>query len=142
MRHVQSPCDPEHVRLRCLIVDDSEAFLAAASMSLARDGIEVLDTASTSAEALRFAQTQRPDVVLVDVNLGGESGFDLARTLVERFPELGSSVVLISTREERDYGGLIAASPAVGFLRKTELSAKALREMVSATASDPWGMSP
>jgi DNA-binding NarL/FixJ family response regulator len=138
MRRVRSPCDPEHVRLRCLIVDDSEAFLAAASMSLARDGIEVLDTASTSAEALHFAQTQRPDVVLVDVNLGGESGFDLARELVERFPELGSSVVLISTREERDYGNLVAASPAVGFLRKTELSAKALREMVSATPSDPW----
>jgi DNA-binding NarL/FixJ family response regulator len=142
MRPASLLCDPEHVRLRCLIVDDSEAFLAAASMSLARDGIEVLETASTSAEALRYAQTQRPDIVLVDVNLGRESGFDLARQLVERFPELRSSVVLISTREERDYGGLIAASPAVGFLRKTELSAEALREVVSAAASDPEGASP
>jgi DNA-binding NarL/FixJ family response regulator len=141
MRPASSLCDPEQVRLRCLIVDDSEAFLAAASRSLTRDGIEVLDTARTSAEAMRLVEQQRPHVVLVDINLGGESGFDLARQLVERFPELSSGVVLISTRDERDFGGLIAASPAVGFLRKTKLSTKALREVVPPTAPNPEGTS-
>ena len=124
--------------MRCLIVDDNGPFLEIASASLARDGLEVIGTARTSAEALRQVERLRPDVVLVDVNLGGENGFELARQLVERFPEL--RVVLISTRDEDDYGSLLAASPAAGFVRKTHLSAKAIREVVSARdLSDPEG---
>ena len=119
------------VRLRCLIVDDNESFLEIAAASLAGDDLDVLGTATTSAEALRQVAEQRPDVVLVDINLGRESGFELARELVERFPRLASGVVLISTRAERDFGGLIEASPAAGFVPKTRLSAKAVRELVA-----------
>ena len=126
--------------MRCLIVDDNGPFLEVASASLARDGLEVIGTATTSTDALRQVELERPDVVLVDVNLGGENGFELARQLVETFPELRTGVVLISTRDEDDYGSLLAASPAAGFVRKTHLTAKAIREVVSARdLSDPAG---
>jgi DNA-binding NarL/FixJ family response regulator len=128
------------VRLRCLIVDDNESFLDVAAASLAGEDLDVLGTATTSAEALRQVAEQQPDVVLVDINLGKENGFDLARNLVERFPQLASGVVLISTRAERDFGGLIKASPAAGFVPKTQLSAKAVRELVaSRSPSDREG---
>ena len=128
------------VRLRCLIVDDNEPFLEIAAASLAGDDLDVLGTATTSAEALRHVAEQQPDVVLVDINLGEESGFELARKLVERFPQLASGVVLISTRAEQDFGGLIKASPAAGFVRKTQLSAQAVRELVaSRSPSDREG---
>ena len=119
------------VRLRCLIVDDNESFLEIAAASLAGDDLEVVGTAMTSAEALRQVAERQPDVVLVDLNLGAESGFELARLLVERFPQLASGVVLISTRAEKDFGGLIKASPAVGFVPKMQLSARAVRELVA-----------
>jgi DNA-binding NarL/FixJ family response regulator len=119
------------VRLRCLIVDDNESFLEIAAASLAANDLEVLGTATTSAEALRQVAEQRPDVVLVDINLGEESGLELARMLVERFPRLASGVVLISTRAEQDLAALIKASPAAGFLPKTQLSARAVRELVA-----------
>jgi len=119
------------VRLRCLIVDDNEPFLEIAAASLADDELDVVGTARTSAEALSQVAEQQPDVVLVDINLGEESGLELARKLVERFPQLASGVVLISTRAERDFGGLIKASPAAGFVLKTRLSAKAVRELVA-----------
>jgi DNA-binding NarL/FixJ family response regulator len=128
------------MRLRCLIVDDNESFLDIAAASLARDDLEVLGTATTSAEALRQVAEQQPDVVLVDINLGEESGLELARKLVERFPQLASGVVLISTRAEQDLAGLIKASPAAGFLPKTQLSARAVRELVaSRSPSDREG---
>jgi DNA-binding NarL/FixJ family response regulator len=129
------------VRLRCLIVDDNEPFLEVAAASLAGHELDVVGTARTSAEALRQVAEQRPDVVLVDITLGEENGFDLARDLVELFPQLASSgVVLISTRAERDFGGLVKASPAAGFVRKTQLSAKAVREIVaSRSPSDREG---
>ena len=125
------------VPLRCLIVDDNEFFLEIAAASLAGDDLDVVGTATTSAEALRQVRESQPEVVLVDINLRGESGFELARMLVERFPRLASGVVLISTRAEQDFGGLIKASPAAGFIPKTQLSARAVRELVaSRSASD------
>jgi DNA-binding NarL/FixJ family response regulator len=118
--------------LRCLIVDDNERFLQVARASLDGHELEVVGTARTIAEALEQTEVLRPDVVLVDVSLGDESGFDLARDLVASFPDLHSRVVLISTRAEEDLIDLIATSPAIGFLSKSRLSPSAVREMVAA----------
>ena len=122
------------MRPRCLIVDDNESFLEIAAASLTGADLDVVGTATTSAEALRQVAERQPDVVLVDLNLGAESGFELARVLVERFPQLASGVVLISTRAEQDFGGLIKVSPAAGFIPKTQLSAGAVRELVASRA--------
>jgi DNA-binding NarL/FixJ family response regulator len=120
---------------RYLIVDDNERFLEAARASLERQGEEVAGIATTTAEALQQTKALRPDVVLVDISLGDESGFELTRQLVDSFPYLRSRVVLISTRDEDDYADLIAASPAAGFLSKSNLLAKSLRELCSGDAS-------
>jgi DNA-binding NarL/FixJ family response regulator len=112
--------------LRCVIVDDSPAFVAAARSLLERQGMTVLGTAATGADAVRMAAELRPDVMLVDIDLGPESGFDLARRLAG--PE-APPVILISTYAEEDYADLIAASPAIGFLAKTDLSADAIRDL-------------
>jgi len=111
------------VRLRCLLVDDNDAFLDAASVLLEREGVAVAGVASTTAEALRQGRALRPDVVLVDIGLGDESGFDLAWRLARDGQGGGATVILISTRAEADYTELIAESPAAGFLAKSELSA-------------------
>jgi CheY-like chemotaxis protein len=116
--------------LSCLIVDDNRAFLEAAQMLLEREGLTVAGTATTSDEALRKAESLRPDVVLVDISLGEESGFDLARRLVDAYPGNETAVVLISTRAEADVADLIAESPALGFVPKVELSAGAIRRLV------------
>ena len=63
--------------LRYLLVDDSDAFLQAASVLLEREGMTVAGVASNSAEALQQARALRPDVILVDVGLGEESGLTL-----------------------------------------------------------------
>ncbi|MDT5075583.1 MAG: hypothetical protein QOJ80_220, partial [Mycobacterium sp.] len=67
--------------MRCVIVDDSTNFIDAARRLLEHDGILVVGVASTSAEALRCVQDLRPDVILVDVNLGEENGFELAEQI-------------------------------------------------------------
>ena len=117
---------------RCLIVDDNESFLEVARALLEREGLSVAAVASTYAEALGLFETLRPDVVLVDIFLGKESGLELARQLAEDWRGQGdaATVILISTQAEADLVDLIAASPAAGFLPKTELSAKAIRRIV------------
>lgn len=113
--------------LRVLIVDDNRQFLAAASDVLERDGATVVGLASTSAEALRLTDELQPDVVLVDIDLGDESGFELAKRLAAA---AGARVVLISVYPESELAELVAASPAVGFLSKSELSATTIANVL------------
>jgi DNA-binding NarL/FixJ family response regulator len=114
--------------LRCLIVDDSAHFLAVARTVLERDGISVIGTASTGEQALRLAAELRPDVLLVDIDLGDESGLRLADRLAEQAGGAPAPIILISLHSEEDYADLIAASPAIGFLPKTALSGIAITE--------------
>jgi CheY-like chemotaxis protein len=130
MRARAPTCDPEPM-LRCLIVDDSPRFLDAARGLLERQGVAVVGVASNSAEALRRAGELRPDVTLLDIDLGGESGLELARRLHGRGGHVPTPVILISTHAEQDYAELIAASPAIGFLPKTALSADAIRGLLA-----------
>ena len=120
----------ESVAVRSLIVDDNASFLEAVSGLLGRGEVRIVAAASTSEEALDAATRLQPDVALVDIFLGDESGFDVARRLTE-LPGLDRlAVILISTYAEGDFADLIAASPAVGFLSKSELSESAILEIL------------
>ena len=113
--------------LRCLIVDDSARFIEVARALLQSDGISVVGTASNGAEALSLVPELRPDVTLVDIDLGPESGLKLTRLLADQADGAPTPMILISTHSEQDYADLIAASPAIGFLPKTALSGAAIR---------------
>jgi DNA-binding NarL/FixJ family response regulator len=130
MRAGAAACHPAPM-LRCLIVDDSPRFLEAARGRLERQGVAVVGVASNSAEALQRATELRPDVTLLDIDLGGESGLKLARSLHGQAGVAPAPVILISTHAEQDYAELIAASPAIGFLPKTVLSADAIRGLLA-----------
>jgi DNA-binding NarL/FixJ family response regulator len=121
--------------MRCLIVDDSAGFRAAASSMLRRAGVDVVGTASNSAEALRCYADLHPDVALVDVNLGGEDGFELAEELHRVSTPDPLAVILVSTYPEADFTDLLDDSPAVGFLQKLSLSPDAIQDLVSHRAS-------
>src|SRR5689334_3807569 len=88
-------CHAGGVMVRCLIVDDSLRFLDAARALLERQGVEVIGVATTGVEALQQTRALRPDVTLVDIDLGGESGFDVAERLREDANR--APVILIST---------------------------------------------
>jgi DNA-binding NarL/FixJ family response regulator len=115
--------------LECLIVDDYQPFLKVARAKLERQGMAVVGVATDGAEALRLARELSPDVALVDISLGEESGFDVAREIT---PHVGS-VILISSDdyyEDDEYAELIAGSTAVGFLSKATLSADVISGLV------------
>ncbi len=119
--------------VRVFLVDDHEVVRRGVAEVLEEDpGITVTGEAGSVAEALVRVPAVRPDVVLVDIALGAESGFELTRRLVDRYPDLRAAVVLISTRREDEFTELIADSPAAGFLWKAHLSASAVRDLVAA----------
>jgi DNA-binding NarL/FixJ family response regulator len=115
-------------------VDDNQLFLETARVLLEREGLRVVGVAETAAQALRRTAEFRPEVVLVDITLGDESGFDLARRLAGHPRGGGPAVILISTHAEDDFADLIAESPAAGFVPKRDLSADAIRRIVDGRA--------
>ena len=117
------------VSLRCLIVDDNQAFLAAAHAILQGPDLTVVSEATTVAEALQRADEHLPDVILIDIDLGGESGLALACELAERDRRPSPKLILISGHAEDDFAELVAATPALGFVAKSELSAGAVAEL-------------
>jgi CheY-like chemotaxis protein len=124
--------------LRCLLVDDDAHFLESARTLLQREGMQI-DTASSSAEAAQRIGELRPDLVLLDIRLGDESGFVVARELHAAWPTEGPSggapkIILISTYSETDFGRLVEASPVLGFIAKSSLSARAIRELIERRA--------
>jgi DNA-binding NarL/FixJ family response regulator len=121
------------VRLVCVIVDDNEPFLAVARALLERQGMAVAGVAVNGMDALQLAREQHPDVALVDISLGEESGFDVARLIAGYVDH----VILISSNAEDDYADLLADSPVTGFLSKTALSADAVRRLVGAVNGNP-----
>ena len=121
--------DPYRVPLRCLIVDDNSLFLEGAADLLRREGLDVVGVASNGAEAIRLVTELRPDVTLVDVDLGDEDGLEVASQLTGH-----SKVILISTHPESDMTHLLGASPAVGFIPKTRLSAQAILDTLERAA--------
>jgi DNA-binding NarL/FixJ family response regulator len=109
--------------MRCLIVDDSPQFLESATRMLEREGFEVVGVASTTAQAVERFEEHRPDVTLVDVSLGSESGLDVVKLIP-------ASTILISTRGAEELAPLVEASPALGFLEKAHLSADRIRRLI------------
>lgn len=113
-----------------LIVDDCRSFSDAARLLLERQGVRVVGAACTSADAVELIADLHPDVVLVDLMLGDESGLDLARLLARRGCGDAPAIILISACPRVDVEELMAASPASGFLPKSDLSAEAIRQLV------------
>jgi CheY-like chemotaxis protein len=120
--------------LRCLIVDDNRPFADAARLLLESEGLTVFATASTGSEALELVREFKPDVVLLDIDLGDESGFDVARHLAgngaQATPAYLPKIILVSAHDGEDFADLISESGAAGFLAKSELSAQAVRQLL------------
>jgi DNA-binding NarL/FixJ family response regulator len=121
------------VSLRCLIVDDNLEFLHAARGLLEQEGIDVVGLAQTPEEATEQIAALRPDVTLIDVDLGTASGLELARRLTDGAP--AGDLILISTQTQDDLAELAAATPAIGCISKPLLSAAAIEQLVATAHS-------
>ena len=110
---------------RVLIVDDHPAFRASARRLLEAAGFDVVGEAEDAAGAVRAAGELVPDLALVDVQLPDRDGFAVAAELRGRTP-----VILTSSRDGSDFGSLVAACGALGFIPKHELSGPAVEVLL------------
>ena len=116
------------MRGRVLIVDDHAAFRESASALLEAEGFEVVGEAADGESAVAEVARLRPDIVLVDIQLPGLYGFDVAERLAGAAD--APAVILISSRDAAAYGSRVEEAPVRGFLAKRSLSGPALAGLV------------
>ena len=116
---------------RCLIVDDSPTFCAAVRTMLETAGMTVVATASTLDTAVEAAAAHGPDLILVDIDLGAENGFDVVEALHDIETKTPPAIILVSTHHQDDFAEMIVESSAIGFLQKFGLSAELIAETVA-----------
>lgn len=132
--NVVSPQGP----VRALIVDDSASFRDAARSILERAGVSIIGEVSNSAAALRYYTKLNPDITLIDIGLGTESGFELAEQLHRAGLPTPPPLILMSAYAEQEIAEMIAASPAIGFVSKIDFSADAICDLLGGCRGQGW----
>jgi len=122
--------------LRVLVVEDQGVLRNGLRWLLSRvSWVERCAGARSADEALLLARSIAFDVALVDVDLGAESGFDVAHRLAG-LPHGGPPVVLISAESGSELVELVDASGALGFVSKPDLSGDTIRNLLAHADSE------
>ena len=88
--------------IKVLIVDDQELFRESLKVVLSvSDNIRVTDAVSGVAQALKSAEQDRPDVVLMDMRMPGTDGVEGTRLFKKRWPEI--KIIVLTTFDDDDY---------------------------------------
>jgi two-component system, NarL family, invasion response regulator UvrY len=111
-----------------MVVDDQAAFRRVARAVInATAGFRPIADAACGAEALRNADHECPDLVLMDVHMPQMDGFEATQRLTHAHPT--TAVVLVSLDDVEDLADDVAASGAVAFLHKHDLRPGTLRAL-------------
>src|SRR5437660_454181 len=105
--------------MKVLLVDDSPYFLTAATRFMSDIGaVRVVATASNGDEAVRAVMRDRPDLVLIDINMPGMSGLAAVRRIKALEPAL--RVIVVSLNDCADFRSAAAAAGADGYIPKRD----------------------
>jgi DNA-binding NarL/FixJ family response regulator len=120
------------VVIRLALIEDHHALRQGLELLLGREGCDVVGTAGTAREGLELVQATEPDVTVIDVGLGADSGIDLARELLAQRPERRIVLYTGSSEVEHLLDGLDTG--ARGYALK-EGAPQELMEAIAAVAA-------
>lgn len=103
--------------MKVLLVDDNEVYLKGLRNLLEAAGIQVTGTAQNAETALAQVRFQRPDVVLMDVQMPGRSGIEATAAIKSLYPSVQVVMMTVSEKEQNLFESIRAG--ACGYLLKS-----------------------
>jgi DNA-binding NarL/FixJ family response regulator len=121
--------------IRVLLVDDHEVVrLGLITLMQDRPDLAVVGEAGSAAEALRLVEQLRPDVVLMDIRMPGQSGLEATRQIAERFPQ--TKVVVLTSYADDELVVRAIRAGAVGYVLKQVGNEELLRAIAAAARGE------
>lgn len=119
---------PKHKTIRALVVDDSlVALRAICTMLRSRGAISVVGTARNGRDAVSKAETLRPDLILMDMEMPGVKGLEATSWLRKRFPAI--RVIVVTVHDSPEVQEACEAADADGFVSKSRIHAELFSEI-------------
>lgn len=118
-----------------MVVDDHPIWRDGVARDLSENGFEVAATAPDAPAAIRIARTVRPDVVLMDLNLGGTSGVEATREITAA--ALDTRVLVLSASGEHSDVLEAVKAGASGYLVKSASAAELVDAVRRTADGDP-----
>ncbi len=104
---------------RIMVVDD-HPIVRQGLTQLIRDepDLDIVGAAASHEEALEMMETHEPDLAILDLSLGQESGLDLLKIMRTRRPSM--RVLVLSMHDEAYYADRVLRAGAIGYIMKQE----------------------
>jgi DNA-binding NarL/FixJ family response regulator len=123
--------------IKVLVIDDHAMFRTGLRLAIeSRPGIKVVAEAATSAEALAAATREAPDIILLDLDLGDESGFELLPELIAS-GHAGRVILLTGMRDPEAHRRAVRMG-AVGLVLKDHAIETVLKAIEKVYAGEAW----
>ena len=125
-------------RVSVMIVDDQPPFRDAARAVLSRiDGFDLVAEVDSGEEGVVATSGElRPDLVLMDINMGALDGIEATRLITDAHPE--TKVILVSTYSLEDLPVTARSSGAIAYVNKDELSPRVVRRLWESGGDPAW----
>jgi DNA-binding NarL/FixJ family response regulator len=123
--------------IKVLVIDDHAMFRTGLRLAIeSRPGFRVVAEAATSAEALAAAARESPDIILLDLDLGQESGFELLPELIAG-GHAGRVILLTGTRDPEAHRRAVRMG-AVGLVLKEHAIETVIKAIEKVYAGEAW----
>jgi DNA-binding NarL/FixJ family response regulator len=119
------------VTLRLVLIEDHQALREGLELLLDREGCEVVGTAGNAQDGRALVERLAPDVALIDISLGDDSGIDLTRALLDADPERRIVLYTGSNDTEQLFSGLDSGARGYALKEGTPAELTAAIELVA-----------
>ncbi|MBQ9538615.1 MAG: response regulator transcription factor [Treponema sp.] len=124
-------------RSKVLIVEDHPIFSKGlASLIGTQPSLEVCAEAQNRADAISAYEQHKPDLVIVDLNLGGEDGLDVVKDIHTKNQD--TAILVLSMHDEKYYAERALKAGARGYIMKEESSSKVLEAARTVLSGKTW----
>jgi two-component system nitrate/nitrite response regulator NarL len=123
--------------IRVLLVDDHSLFRAGLRLIIERlPGMELVGDAGNRTEALAKAGLENPDIILLDIDLGGENGLDLIPELLEA--AVNARIIMITGSRDPEAYRQAVLRGAMGVVPKEKAAEVLIKAIERVKAGEAW----
>jgi len=104
--------------MKIIIIDDDKLVCSALKRIVEAEGVEVLAVGYSGEDVLKLYEQYHPDIILTDIRMGGMTGIEAGKKIIERDP--AAKIIFLTTFKDDEYIVKALAMGAKGYILKQD----------------------